>query len=78
MSHLSMFIADSLGRTRGSGLGGATPPYAQLRPALIPALCSESASSLAVSTFSKGFNTIASSRRRDLPSQRRLVNTCTD
>jgi len=35
--------------------------YAHLRPALIPALCSESASSLAVSAFSKGLNTIASS-----------------
>ena len=30
----------------------------------------------AVSTFPKGFNTIASSRRP--PSQRRLVNTCTE
>ena len=38
--------------------------------------CLESAPSLAVSTFPKGFNAIASSRRP--PSKRRLVNTCTD
>ena len=77
MSHLSMVIADSIGRTRGRRARWCLSTYAHLQSRTdLSTIARESASSLAVSTFPKGFNTVASSRRP--PSRRRLVNTCTD